>query len=144
MPTLILIIDDDSIDADTTAASRLRDGLTLDPAPESTADTTAGERDTCGETLSVAALQGLLDDLSADAVDIVGIQTRADWERGEPCPECGHRTLSVMAASEDLYDSADGTFQFISAGDAIGPALSILCPDCMTRLAHVPYQRLAV
>jgi len=144
MPTLILSIDDDSIDPDTPAASRLRDALSLDSALEAETDGATGEGETSAETLSVATLQALLAELSTDAVDIAGVQSRADWERGEPCPDCDNHTLSVMAANEDLYDAAEGTFQYVSAGEALGPTLSILCPDCMTRLAHVPYQCLAV
>lgn len=49
-----------------------------------------------------------------------------------------------MSVDEDIYASVDGEFEFIKKGDAIGPPLSILCPDCMAHLAHVPYQHLAI
>lgn len=143
MTTLILTIDDDSIDpaTDDLDVTFAKLGTT---AAEMDSDTTGTEQSEGAAPLTVADLQALLDALPADAVDIAGGQSRSDWERGEPCPECDNRTLSVMAASEDLYDSTDGRFQYVRAGDAIGPTLSILCPDCMSRLAHIPYQLLAV
>lgn len=143
MTTLILTIDDDSIDAAT-------DDLDVPSAKlgtvaaEMESDTTGTEQSEGAAPLTVADLRAHLDALPADAVDIAGGQSRSDWERGEPCPECDNRTLSVMAADEDLYGSGDGEFQYLKAGDAIGPTLSILCPNCMTRLAHVPYQLLGV
>lgn len=143
MATLILTINDDSIDTatDDLDVPSAKLGTT---AAEMDCDTTGTERSRGSAPLTVDDLRSLLDALPADAVDIAGIQSRSDWKRGEPCLECDNRTLSVMAANEDLYDSTDGRFQYIRRGDAIGPPLSILCPDCMTRLAHVPYQLLAV
>lgn len=144
MPSLIITIDDDSIAPDTTVARIFSEALDPDSGQESHVDTGDGQRETGADPLTVGNLHAVLEDLPPAAVDIAGVQTRHDWKRGEPCPECDNRTLSVMAASEDIYNSCDGDFQYLKAGDVIGPTLSILCPECMTQLVHTPYQQLAV
>lgn len=57
-----------------------------------------------------------------------------DWEEGEPCPECGSTTVSVMELDEGRYISEDGDFEFMKKGDATGPSLSYVCGECVTHL----------
>ena len=45
-----------------------------------------------------------------------------------------------MTAAEDIYVSKDSEFESVKSGDAIGPVLSVLCPECRTHLTHLPYQ----
>lgn len=130
MTTLILTIDDDRIDDDQLGTAL----ATLPEAATSSADVADAS----------AVIQAVLDTLPAAAIEIHRNVRRPDWERGEPCPECGHETMSVMGVEEDLYESRDGEFRYVKKGDAIGPDLSVICPECMTHLVHVPYQRIAV
>lgn len=143
MVTLILTIDDDCIDTitDRTAPADARNGA---PAADGEVDSPDIDEEGRSGPLTISELQAALAGWVDDAVDIAGTQTRADWARGEPCPECTNRTMSVMAVREDKYESGDGTFQYINPGEAIGPIVSIVCADCLTRLAHTPYQRLAL
>jgi hypothetical protein len=82
--------------------------------------------------------EGLLDAVDLGTVDVAVGESHSDWEQGEPCPECGERGLSVLESEESIYDSQDGDFQYVSGGDATGGVLSVLCPNCMTYLEHVP------
>jgi hypothetical protein len=81
---------------------------------------------------------GILDAVDPAAVDVTVGESHPDWEQGEPCPECGSRGLSILETEESIYDSQDGDFQYVSGGDATGGILSVLCPNCMTYLEHVP------
>lgn len=78
-----------------------------------------------------------------EAVDAADIEVavgagHSEWEQGQPCPDCGSSRLSVLEPEEWIYDSQDGDFQYLSGGDASGGILSVLCPNCMTYLHHVP------
>jgi len=75
-----------------------------------------------------------------DILQVKEIEEHDDWEEGKPCPECGNDLLSVMALEEDKIKSANGKFDFIKKGDAIGPNFSILCPKCMTTLREIPVE----
>ena len=66
------------------------------------------------------------------------VESHAEWEPGQPCPECGNTELSVMALDEDKYHSEDGETHFVAKGEAIGPETSWICPQCMTELHHLP------
>lgn len=130
MTTLVLTIDDDRIDDDQLAAA-----LRCRPEAASSPD---------NATVDVDVLQTAFNDLPHDAIQVHRGTRHPDWERGAPCPECGNQTMSVLAVEEDLYDSSNGEFTFVKKGDALGPQLSVLCPDCMTHLEDVPYEKLAV
>lgn len=75
-----------------------------------------------------------------DILTIKEINVHENWEKGEPCPECGSEEISVMALDEDRYHSADGDYEFIRKGDAIGPGVSFICGDCLETLRHVPVE----
>jgi hypothetical protein len=85
---------------------------------------------------------GLLDAVDPTTVDVAVGESHPGWEQGEPCPECGSRGLSVLEPEESIYDSQDGDLQYVSGGDATGGILSVLCPNCMTYLEHVPVEGL--
>jgi hypothetical protein len=73
-----------------------------------------------------------------DAIDVETPIIHPDWERGEPCPECGELNLSVMAADEDLYQSRNDEFTYCQNETAIGVHTSIFCPACETYLRDSP------
>lgn len=73
-----------------------------------------------------------------DAVNVDTPLVQPDWERGDPCPECGETTLSVMAGDEDLYRSEDGEFDYLQNETAIGVQTSVFCPTCETYLRDIP------
>lgn len=131
MVTLIIGIDDDSIDTDQGIPEIL---ATLRDPPHSPDN----------NHMDPADFREMLAALPDGALEIHRSTYHPDWDHGKPCPECGNETLSVMSLDEDIYKSIDGEFEFIKLGDGLGPTLSILCPDCMTYLAHVPYQHLTV
>jgi hypothetical protein len=85
---------------------------------------------------------GLLDAVDPGTVDVAVGESHPGWEQGEPCPKCRSRGLSVLEPEESIYDSHDGDFQYVSGGDATGGILSVLCPNCMTYLEHVPVEGL--
>lgn len=93
----------------------------------------------------------VLDDASdlLEEIDLANVEvgvgaSHPGWEHGEPCPECGETRLSVLETEESIYDSQAGSFQYVSGGDATGGILSVLCPNCMTSLEHVPIEGLYV
>jgi hypothetical protein len=133
MSTNVISIDDSSIDTIQNQDTGGALATFLNP-PHSPDD----------DRIDPADFQEMLATLSSDALEIRQSTHHPDWEHGDPCPECGNETLSVMSVDEDIYTSVDGEFEFTKKGDAIGPPLSVLCPECMTHLAHVPYQHLAV
>ncbi len=89
-------------------------------------------------------LQELLTGFPNEALNIRQSTHHPDWQRGEPCPECGDESMSVMCVEEDIYISADGQFEYQNNGEALGPQLSIRCRDCGTDLTHIPFQHLTV
>lgn len=131
MTLLILSVDDDCIDI----VQDTQDVLpgVLDP-----------HRSPDDDHIDTADVQEILAAIPSDALEIRQSTHHPDWEHGEPCPECENDVLSVMSVDEDIYASVDGEFEFREKGDALGPELSVLCPECMTHLVHVPYQHLAV
>lgn len=130
MVTLIISVDDDSIDRNHDTRDVL-DAL-LDP-PRSPDD----------DQIDLADVQAILTALPSNALEIRQSTHHPEWAHGDACPECGNESLSVMSVDEDIYASVDGEFEFHKTGDALGPHLSILCPECMTHLVHVPYEHLA-
>jgi ribosomal protein S27E len=96
----------------------------------------------------IDAVASLLESLRADAeaqldrIDAVVklAEKHPDWGRGKPCPECGNITLSCMRAEEDIYVSEGGEFTYVDSGDAIGPVLNVVCPECdnLTTLEQTP------
>jgi len=94
------------------------------------------------EEVALEDTVALLDAVDPETVDVAVGESHPDWEQGEPCPECGNHGLSVLESEESIYDSHDGDFQYVSGGDATGGILSVLCPNCMTYLEHVPIEGL--
>ncbi|MFT4920821.1 MAG: hypothetical protein ACI8XM_000012 [Haloarculaceae archaeon] len=84
----------------------------------------------------------LLEMIDPATIEVAVGVSHPDWEQGNPCPECGETGLSVSETEESIYDSAEGDFQYVSGGDATGGILSVLCPNCMTSLEHVPIEGL--
>jgi len=95
-------------------------------------------------TVDPSELRKLLTALPSEALDVYQTTCHPDWQRGNPCPECGNESMSVMCVEEDIYASADGEFEYRFTGEALGPQLSIRCRSCETDLSHIPYQHLAV
>jgi hypothetical protein len=94
------------------------------------------------DTVDPEYVQKFIRRFPSDALEIRQSTHEPDWEFGKPCPVCGNETLSAMTVSEDIYNSSDGEFEYIKSGEAVGPVLSVLCPECRTHLSHVPYQNL--
>ncbi|MFA9517054.1 hypothetical protein ACERIT_07530 [Halopenitus sp. H-Gu1] len=94
------------------------------------------------DTVDPEYVRKLLRRLPAVALEIRQSTYEPDWEFGKPCPVCRNVTLSAMTVSEDIYNSSDGEFEYVKKGDANGPVLSVVCPECRTHLSHVPYQNL--
>jgi hypothetical protein len=86
-------------------------------------------RDLLGNQEKVSAL-----DVDTLSLSLDGEHT--DWEKGEPCPECGSNVISVMQVKEERFSSEGGEFEFKKYGDAVGPEFSIVCGECVTRLAR--------
>lgn len=128
MTTITLTIDDDRIDTDTKTS--------LDALPTTQDDSDATD------AAALEIVQMALDSLTPGDIDIRHSFQHPDWERGDPCPNCGNDILSVMNIEEDYYKSERGEFSFAKKGDAFGPTVSILCPDCMTHLEDTPYRKI--
>lgn len=62
------------------------------------------------------------------------MQTKTDWEQGEPCPECGGTEISVQHEIEEIYYSNDGEFEFQKNGPWSGGISHPLCLDCEEKL----------
>jgi len=112
-----------------------------DQLPEDVVSSLSREPDE-DENCSVADLQELLQAASPNAVELETPTRHPEWEEGEPCPECGNDTLSVMAADEGLYRSRNGEFSYLQNDTAVGTKTSILCPKCMTTLFDTPVEQL--
>lgn len=74
--------------------------------------------------------------IEVDDVTVALGCVRDDWEKGDPCPECGSTKISVMNLSEDRYKSEDGEFNFMQKGGAIGPDTSYICGNCTAFLRY--------
>jgi hypothetical protein len=131
MTVIVINIKEERIDAEDESRSDVLESL-LTPfkSPDS-------------DTVDLEYAQKLLRRLPSDALEIRQSISEPDWEFGKPCPVCGNETLSSMMVSEDIYSSNDGEFEYVKNGNAIGPVLSVVCPECRTHLSHVPYQNLA-
>ena len=93
-----------------------------------------------GDHLRVADLLAELEGLPEDAVTIRHGTTHPDWERGDPCPECGNESLTVFEVARTSYRSASGEFTRVDDAELTGPQVSVGCPICLTHLAHLPYE----
>ena len=91
------------------------------------------------DNVDPSELQELLAALPEEALNIRLSTRYPDWQRGDPCPECGNESMSVMCVEEAIYTSADGRFEYQYNGEATGPPLSIRCRKCETDLSHIPY-----
>ena len=89
--------------------------------------------------LRVEDLLAELEGLPEDAVTIRHGTTHPDWERGDPCPECGNESLTVFEVARTSYRSAAGEFMRVDDAELTGPQVSIGCANCLTHLAHLPY-----
>jgi len=94
------------------------------------------------DPLSITALQDLLAELKTADVEVFTTVEHPDWEEGNPCPECDGRSISVLSADEDIYDSFEGLFEYAKSGDAHGGYVSALCPECMTVLFDAPAEKM--
>lgn len=65
-----------------------------------------------------------------------------DWEKGDPCPECGDNQVVVSTRRDDSYWSSDGDFQYSKDIRATDDTLGIVCSNCKTILREVPYRPL--
>lgn len=130
MKLLIIKIDDDSIESNQDTADALASLLD-------------SSRSLDDDHIDPDDLQEILAALPNDAIEVRQYNHRPDWEPGNPCPECGNASLSVMSLDKTMYASVDDVFEFIKKDDTLGSVVSIICPECMTHLAHVPYQILS-
>jgi hypothetical protein len=130
MTVIVINIKGQRIDSKDEALSDLSESL-LTPAKSPDCDTVDPE-----------VVQKVLCHLPSAAIEIRKSSHEPDWEFGEPCPVCGNETLSAMMVTEEIYNSSDGEFEYVKNGDAIGPVLSVVCPECRTHLSHIPYQNL--
>lgn len=85
----------------------------------------------------------LLNQVPEDQVQIRQSTHHPNWERGDPCPDCGNTELAVMELRETTYESVEGELHFEHLDEDKGPQLSIVCKDCLAHLSHVPYYALA-
>lgn len=59
-----------------------------------------------------------------------------NWERGEPCPECGSTEISVEVAHGEIYISEGGNFEYREKGSHIGDVGKPMCVQCEEKLAQ--------
>jgi hypothetical protein len=95
-----------------------------------------------------ARLEQLVDQSEADTADLAivgleGMDEAADWTPGEPCPHCGGTRISVMEATEHLYESIEDKpgeyhLEYSKSGEAITPMLNYLCLDCERLIRGIP------
>ena len=130
MTVIVINIKEERIDSEDQSPSDVLESLLI--------PTKSPDDDTVGPEY----VQKLLRQLPSDALKIRQSIHEPDWGFGEPCPVCGTEALSAMTVSEDIYNSSHGEFEFVETGDANGPVLSVICPECRTYLSHVPYQNL--
>lgn len=57
----------------------------------------------------------------------------ADWEHGQPCPECGHNTLHTIQLSGEKYHHENGEAEHID-WTAYREDIRIECDRCNTLL----------
>lgn len=102
----------------------------------------------------VTRLEQLIDQSEADTADlsIAGLEEMdeaADWTPGEPCPNCGGTRISIMEATEHLYESVEDKpgeyhLEYSKSGEAISPMLNYLCLDCERLIRGIPIAVLGV
>jgi predicted RNA-binding Zn-ribbon protein involved in translation (DUF1610 family) len=58
------------------------------------------------------------------------IHTETDWQRGEPCPDCGSEEIHVMRESGEVFRSTDGEWEYHSKTDTMGAMHKPECNNC--------------
>lgn len=77
----------------------------------------------------------------AGEVEIKLGHSHPDWNKGDPCPECGATELLVMESQPATYSSERGDFVFLSREDPCGPVQWVRCTSCDTPLETTPHPR---
>jgi hypothetical protein len=124
MPTIVLTVDESAL--------------------ESQSDIPQLQNATPDEHPSPADVRTMLETVDAEAIEVQTPVHHPEWETGEPCPECGNDTLSVMVADEDHYRSRNGEFSYLQNATAVGVKTSVLCPNCTTPLFDTPVEQLGI
>lgn len=91
-----------------------------------------------------AQLEQIIEDSdhSVDGLKINPGARHSDWERGDPCPECGNGVLDVAGVESNLYTSEGGELEFHELTRTTGINLHYRCGNCETVLDGVAYTSL--
>ena len=89
------------------------------------------------EGLSMRDLEQLLPSL-----EIAESYQHEDWERGEPCPECGSMNITVIEPREYELEYYDDDVVHGDSGPLTGGDIDHYCQDCNITLSKDPAMEL--
>lgn len=89
----------------------------------------------------------IIDELR-DTIESLGLKTgyvtklgvhRDDWEKGQPCPECGSTEIKAIYVGSDICHSENGDWEYLQSGPYDDNNIRYDCENCRTRLeANAP------